>query len=80
MRLPKRGFKNPNRLEYCVLNLDGLQKMSDKYSEKNWTLEKMISLGLIGKGDKVKILGRGALEAKLAIEAHACSDAAQKGN
>lgn len=78
MRLPKRGFKNPNRVEYNVLNLDRLQEISDKYGLKDITLEALIEKGIVGKGDRVKVLGRGELTSAVNISVHAASESAKK--
>ena len=77
MRLPKRGFKNPNRVEYVAINLDLLQMIADKYKVSEVTPANLIENGIIRKRDRVKILGRGELNCKLDVTAHACSDAAK---
>jgi len=78
MRLPKKGFKNPNRELFIALNLDQLQTMSDKHKVKDWTLENMVKHNFISGTDRVKVLGRGTLNAKVNITAHAASEAARK--
>jgi large subunit ribosomal protein L15 len=78
MRLPKRGFKNPNRVEYVGLNLDQLQAFADKFQIQNITLEALISNNIVRKNHQVKILGRGELNAAINIEAHAASKTAMK--
>ena len=78
MRLPKKGFKNPNRELFIALNLDQLQLMSDKHKVKDWTLENMMKHNFISGTDRVKVLGRGTLNAKVNITAHAASEAARK--
>lgn len=77
-RVPKFGFKNPNRVEYNGINIDTLQMLVDngKISE-SLTIEALIENGLIAKKDRVKILGRGELKAKLSVEAHAFSASAK---
>lgn len=77
MRLPKRGFKNPNREAYVPINLARLQYISDKYSENNITIEFLYEKGVISKNDKVKVLGNGELTAGLTIAAHAVSETAR---
>jgi large subunit ribosomal protein L15 len=42
------------------------------------TLQSMFENGIVGKNDKVKILGRGELKSKVTVEAHAFSDTATK--
>jgi large subunit ribosomal protein L15 len=77
-RLPKVGFKNPNRVEYVGLNLDALQQLADNYSLSSVDFDTLREHGLASKNDKVKILGRGELNAKLDVKAHAFSATAQK--
>ena len=78
MRLPKRGFKNPNREAYTPINLARLQEIADKYRLKNIDLDALVAKGIIRKGDKVKILGHGELKASLNVSAHACSGKAKQ--
>ena len=77
MRLPKRGFKNPNRVEYVPLNLARLQAIHDKYSLVDINMETLVANGIVKSTDKVKILGSGELKTKLNISAHACSETAK---
>ncbi len=72
-RIPKFGFKNPNRKEYKAINLDTIQGLADSSKEKTITVELLIANGLVGKRDLVKVLGRGALTAKVEVSAHAFS-------
>jgi large subunit ribosomal protein L15 len=78
MRLPKRGFKNVNRLEFTPINLARLQAISDKFKVTKIDLDWLVSQGIVGKRDKVKILGHGELNAALTVSAHACSAAAKQ--
>jgi large subunit ribosomal protein L15 len=76
-RLPKFGFTNPNRVEYKGINLDALQKLvDDKLVSDTVTLTDIVSNGLAGKKELVKILGRGELSAKLNVTAHKFSKTA----
>ncbi|WP_462266381.1 50S ribosomal protein L15 [Mucilaginibacter sp.] len=77
-RLPKVGFKNPNRVEYVALNLDALQQLADNFTLNSINFDTLREHGLASKNDKVKILGRGELNAKLDVQAHAFSATAQK--
>lgn len=77
-RVPKFGFKNPNRVEYKALNLETIQALSEKKGVDNITIAVLIENGLAGKNDLVKVLGRGDLKAKVSVEAHKFSAAAQK--
>lgn len=70
-RVPKFGFTNINRKEYQGINIDTLQQLVDKKKIKDTVdFETLMSLGLAGKNEMVKILGRGELKAKLKVSAH----------
>lgn len=75
-RVPKFGFKSPNRVETKPINLDALQVLVDKLKLKEVTLDILIDNGLAGKKDVVKVLGRGELTAKVDISAHHFSKSA----
>ncbi len=77
-RVPKVGFKNPNRVEYVGVNLDVLQQLTEKYSITTIDFSTLKDHGLASKNDKIKILGRGELKAKLEVTAHAFTATAQK--
>lgn len=77
-RVPKFGFKNRNRIAYKAVNLDDIQNLVDKTKAKEVDIELLSKNGMIGKGDLVKILGRGELKAKVNIKAHAFSKSAAK--
>lgn len=78
MRLPKRGFKSPNRTTYVAMNLDQLQAFADKHSTKEVTLDRLRAERYISKTDLVKILGRGELSAAVSVEVNAISETARK--
>ena len=70
-RVPKFGFKNINRVEYKGINLDTIQALVDTKKIKNEvTFEILLANGLVRKNELVKIMGRGALTAKLNVSAH----------
>jgi len=77
-RVPKVGFKNPNRVEYVGVNLDVLQALTEKYSLSSVDFDTLKEHGLVSKNGLVKILGRGELKAKLEVKAHAFTATAQK--
>ncbi len=77
-RVPKVGFKNPNRVEYTGVNLDVLQALTEKYSLSSVDFDTLKEHGLVSRNDLVKILGRGELKAKLEVKAHAFTATAQK--
>jgi len=77
-RVPKFGFTNINRKEYQGINLDTIQQLVDENKIKDTLdLETIITLGLAGKNELVKILGRGELKSKLNITAHKFSATAK---
>ncbi len=76
-RLPKRGFKSPNRVEYVPINLDRLQAIAEKAKISEITIEALIKHNIIKKNDKVKVLGGGELTTKIDVTLHACSDSAK---
>ena len=69
-RVPKFGFTNPNRVEYKAINLDTIQKLVDETKISELTVETLVTNGLAGKNDLIKILGRGELTAKVDVTAH----------
>ena len=77
-RVPKVGFKNPNRVEYTGVNLDVLQALTEKYTLSSVDFDTLKEHGLVSKNGLVKILGRGELKAKLEVKAHAFTATAQK--
>lgn len=76
-RVPKFGFRNPNRTEYHGINLDVIQELIDRKNLTEITPEVLVENGLAGKRDLVKILGRGELTAKVDVKANAFSKTAQ---
>lgn len=76
-RVPKFGFKNINRVEYRGINLDLLQQLADNKSLSVIDFDTLRANGLASKNDKVKILGRGELKAKLEVTAHAFTASAK---
>ena len=77
MRVPKlKGFTNPFRTEYQVVNLDRLAALLPDGGEVN--PEVLATRGAVRKGHLVKILGGGELSVKLAVSAHAFSGSARE--
>lgn len=76
-RLPKRGFKNPHRVEYAVLNLGQVDQLAEKYGIQEVSAEQLYINGLIKKTDLVKILGNGELKSKLTFKVNAASEKAK---
>ena len=76
-RVPKRGFKNPHRIEYKVFNLGQIDQLAEKYGIQDFTLENLYTNGLISQTDRVKILANGELKAKLSFKVNAISEKAK---
>lgn len=76
--LPKRGFKNINRVEYNAINISTLQYIFEKTNISEITPEVLISNGLVKKRDLIKVLGKGELSCKLTVSAHAFSATAKE--
>jgi len=74
-RIPKlKGFKNPFRVEYAVVNLDTLEAVGgDEVSP-----ETLRAAGLVHKHGLVKVLGRGELTRAVRVRAHAFSKSAEQ--
>jgi large subunit ribosomal protein L15 len=67
-RVPKRGFHNPFRVEYEVVNLDTLGLRFEAGTVV--TPELLIERGLVSSGGRVKVLGRGDIAKALTVRAH----------
>ncbi len=75
-RVPKYGFKNVNRKEFKAINISILQILAEKSNLDRIDIEVLMKAGLISKNDLVKVLGKGTLERKLEVHAHAFSKTA----
>ena len=75
-RIPKFGFNSPNRVEYKGINLDVLENLAKASKSAVIDIELLYNNGLMAKKDKIKVLGRGEIKAKLEIKAHAFSASA----
>jgi len=70
-RMPKlRGFRNPNRVEYTVINVERLNSFD---AGSTVTANDLRDLGLVKHRGKVKVLGEGDIDRALTIKAHAFS-------
>jgi large subunit ribosomal protein L15 len=77
MRLPKlRGFKNPFRVEYQVVNLDRLGELFPDGGDVS--VADLVAKGAVRDGQLVKVLGSGELEVALRVSAHAFSGSARQ--
>jgi large subunit ribosomal protein L15 len=75
-RTPKaKGFRNPFRVEYAVVNLDTLETFDDGTDVGP---DELRARGLVAKRGLVKVLGRGELSKSLTVKAHGFSDAAKR--
>lgn len=77
-RLPKRGFKNNNRVCYQVFNLGQLDELIAKYALTEITLETLYMNSLISRTDRVKILAGGELKTKINFRVNAASEKARQ--
>ncbi len=77
-RLPKFGFTNINRKEYKAINISVLQELSDKKNVTDIDIDILKDAGLVSKNALVKILGKGELNKKLNVKAHAFSAKAKE--
>jgi large subunit ribosomal protein L15 len=75
-RIPKYGFKNINRKEYKGINISTLQTLAESNNIEKIDFEVLVMAGLVSKNALVKILGKGILERKLEVHAHAFSKSA----
>lgn len=76
-RLPKFGFKNINRVELKGINLDVLQRLAEAKQLTKIDVQTLVDAGFISANQLVKILGNGAITAKVDVEAHAFSKSAE---
>jgi large subunit ribosomal protein L15 len=77
-RMPKRGFKNPFRVDYKVFNLGDLDFLIEKYELKEFSMDNLYINGLISRTDLVKILGNGELKSKVPFKVSAVSGKAKE--
>ena len=75
--VPKFGFTNMNRVEYCPVNLSTLQKLADK-GISVITPDVLVENGVTHKKELVKVLAKGELTAKLEVRVHAFSAKAKE--
>lgn len=76
-RIPKRGFKNNNRVEYKIFNLGQIDQLIEKHEIKEFNPENLYINNLISQNDRVKILANGELKAKLTFKVNAVSEKAK---
>lgn len=76
-RMPKRGFKNRNRVEYKAFNLGQIDYLVEKYALNEFSLDALYINGLINRTDLVKVLGAGEIKSKVTIKVNAISEKAK---
>lgn len=77
MRTPKlRGFKNPFRVEYQVVNLERLAELYPKGGDV--TVSDLVAKGAVRKNEKVKVLGAGEIDVKLNVAVDKVSGSAEQ--
>jgi len=76
MRLPKlKGFKNPFKVEFQVVNLDRINELFPEGGTV--TVDQLIDRGAVRKGHPVKVLGQGDISVKVQVSANAFSSSAK---
>lgn len=76
-RLPKRGFKNINRIDYVPLNLGKLEDLVQKTGKTSLDVAAFVAAGAVSASDKIKVLGNGKITSKVNIKVHAISASAK---
>ena len=77
-RVPKAGFKNINHKEYYAVNLSTLQKLAESKNLTKIGIEELKAASICSGKELVKILGNGALTAKVDVVANAFSKTAEE--
>jgi len=73
-RIPKRGFNNPNRTEYAIVNIGRLAELG----ADEVTVELLREKRLVRKGMPVKVLGSGEVPKAITVSAHAFTKSARE--
>jgi large subunit ribosomal protein L15 len=77
MRLPKlKGFKNPFKVEFQVVNLDRIGELFPDGGEV--TVQELVNRGAVRSGHPVKVLGQGDLSVSVQVSANAFSGSARE--
>ena len=77
MRLPKlKGFKNPFKVEFQVVNLDRISQLFPEGGDVD--VASLVERGAVRKGHPVKVLGQGEMSVKASVSAHAFSASAKE--
>ena len=75
-RVPKYGFKNINLVEYKAINLDTIQQLVEAKNLQTIGIDDFVAAGYANRNQLIKVLGDGALTAKVDVQAHAFSKSA----
>ncbi len=77
MRLPKlKGFKNPFKVEFQVVNLDRITELFPEGGDV--TIQELVARGAVRKNQPVKVLGQGDISVKVAVSVNAFSGSAKE--
>lgn len=76
-RMPKRGFKNRNRVEYVAFNLGQIDHLVQKYALDAFSTDNLYINGLVSRTDLVKVLANGELKSKVTVRVNAISEKAK---
>lgn len=76
-RMPKRGFKNFNRVDYKVFNLGQIDYLVEEYQLEAFNIESLYINSLIKASDLVKVLGNGEIKTKVTVQVNAISENAK---
>lgn len=76
-RIPKRGFKNPHRVEYKILNLGQIENIIEKYGFSEINPDNLYINGLINQTDLIKILADGEIKSAVTFKVNAISEKAK---
>lgn len=77
-RVPKYGFRNPNRVEYAPVNLSSLTEVAEAFGITEITVADLVKAGKVNRNSLIKILGNGEVKAPLKVSAHAASASAKE--
>lgn len=77
-RVPKFGFKSPNKVSYKGINISILQNLATNKGINTFDVQVILDNGLASKNDLIKVLGKGSLNDKINVTAHAFSKSAKE--
>jgi large subunit ribosomal protein L15 len=77
-RIPKKGFKSFNKVEYVPFNLSKINELVEKYAMTEFSFESLREHRIIQKFDKVKVLAHGELLVSVPVKVHAISAKAKE--